>query len=71
MATSDPFEVVSRIGGRGLMADGQAWSVYVMNGIPDPSLIFESVKIVRRVRTFPTNWHDLSDAELAVVMQQL
>jgi len=71
MATNDPFEVVPRIGGRGLMADGQAWSVYVMNGIPDPSLIFESVKIVRRVRPFPTNWHDLSDAELAVVMQQL
>jgi hypothetical protein len=71
MATNDPFEVVPRIGGRGLIADGRAWSVYVMNGIADPSLIFESVKIVRRVRTFPINWHDLSDAELAVVMQQL
>ena len=71
MATKDSFEVVPRIGGRGLLADGQAWSVYEMNRIADPSLIFESVKIVRRVRTFPPNWHDLSDAELAVVMRQL
>jgi hypothetical protein len=71
MEKNDAFEVVQRIGGRGLVADGKTWSVYEMNGIDDPSLIFESLKIVRRVRTFPTNWHDLSDAELAVVMRQL
>ena len=71
MTNNDLFEVVQHIGGRGLMADGEVWSVYEMNGIDDRSLIFETAKIVRRVRTFPTNWHDLSNEELAVVMRRV
>jgi hypothetical protein len=34
------------------------------------SLIFDSDYSVRRVRNFPTNWFELSDAELCVISRQ-
>ncbi len=31
------------------------------------NLIFESIDVVRRVRNFPQNWRELTDAELAAM----
>ena len=31
------------------------------------SLIFESERCARRVRDYPTNWHDLTDEQLAAL----
>lgn len=50
-------------------AEGYYWRVHE---IPAPRfdrrggnhLIFECVEIIRRVRDFPPNWMELSDAEL-------
>jgi hypothetical protein len=52
--------------------DGVRWTVrefpppsYDRRG--RPSLMFASDEIMRRVRTYPANWADLSDAELLAV----
>jgi hypothetical protein len=51
--------------GRSLRADGVSWSVYEdRSDSLGPSLIFESDKIARRVRGFPANWRQLTDAQL-------
>ncbi|MFI5228756.1 MAG: hypothetical protein ACHQWU_06790 [Gemmatimonadales bacterium] len=50
-------------------SDGRRWRV---REVPNPSydrrggtcLIFESTDTLRRVRTFPPEWYDMSDAAL-------
>ena len=51
--------------------DGQ-WHVYEVESGPydrrsGRSLIFESDGVLRRVRDYPSDWRELSDAELMVV----
>ena len=51
--------------------DGQ-WRVYEVDSGPydrrsGPSLIFESDGVLRRVRDYPAEWRELSDAELMEV----
>ena len=51
-----------------VIADVQ-WIVYellasLLDRRSTPSLVFESTEVVRRVRTFPENWRELSDADL-------
>jgi len=47
-------------------AEGMRWRAYERrhDDQPRPSLIFESVSAVRRVRDYPARWHELSDADL-------
>ena len=49
--------------------DGVHWRVYEHLAVLDrrrlTSLIFESANVVRRVRSFPQNWHELPDDQLA------
>jgi hypothetical protein len=35
------------------------------------NLIFEAIDVVRRVRSFPENWRELSDAELAELSRRV
>lgn len=51
--------------------EGQ-WRVYQLDGgqydrRTGPSLVFESDGVLRRVRDYPSNWRELSDAELMEV----
>lgn len=57
---------------RTLLIDGEIWTVreetrgqYDRRSRPD--LVFESAAIVRRVRDYPDDWLQLSDAELMAV----
>ena len=53
---------------RSLRDQGVTWSVYEDQSTTlGSSLIFESDKIARRVRDYPANWRELSDAELAAL----
>jgi hypothetical protein len=51
-------------------ADGRSWdvleqvSVMPVHGQSHLSLVFMSPEMVRRVRTYPPNWYELSDLEL-------
>jgi len=48
--------------------DGMRWLVYELDlrAYRDgASLVFESDSVVRRIRTFPGSWRELSDAKLA------
>lgn len=51
-----------------VILDGIPWEVY--EHIPEydrrasPTLVFESEGVVRRVRDFPADWRERSDAEL-------
>lgn len=57
-----------RAGSRSLQSEGVTWSVYEdQSASVGPSLIFECDKIARRVRDYPENWRDLSDAELVAL----
>ena len=53
--------------------DGRTWTVYEAALTYDRrgtlSLVFESTEIVRRVRTFPADWHALSHAELIALSE--
>jgi len=75
MTSPDGFELISRPGERRIIAGRDVWSVYeVPNDRPTRDhasccLIFESVKVVRRVHDFPRNWRELADAELAGIME--
>lgn len=58
-----------RASARTVLIDWVPWLVYELP--PDafdrrstPSLIFESDEVMRRVRSYPENWRELSDAEL-------
>lgn len=47
--------------------DGQPWRVYELGEAGydrRSSLVFESDTTIRRVRNFPSDWRQLSDAEL-------
>lgn len=54
---------------RQLRWEGRQWSVREVT-VPDydrrggTNLIFENPEVMRRVRAFPPNWRELSDAEL-------
>ena len=50
-------------------AEGARWVVYEQSFADydrrsGMSLIFSSESVVRRVRNYPANWHELSDEEL-------
>jgi hypothetical protein len=50
-------------------ADGREWTVRELpppsyDRRRGPSLVFSADDVWRRVRTFPVNWHERSDAEL-------
>jgi hypothetical protein len=60
---------------RSLDMDGSPWTVYEIRASQydrrgESSLIFETDGVVRRVRNFPANWRDLSDAELRAISRQ-
>jgi hypothetical protein len=66
----DLFRSAEHAGARRVSFDGVEWMVYERG--PDlfdrrrsPSLIFESQDTIRRVRTYPRNWAELPDEELA------
>ena len=62
------FETTHHPGARQFRAEGETWSVYEdLSCYVGPSLIFESERIVRRVRIYPTNWEHLSDEELTAL----
>lgn len=54
---------------RHILVDCVEWLVYELPPLPydrrdTPSLIFENVNVIRRVRNFPSEWRDLSEDEL-------
>ena len=63
----------SRASGRRIIApDGVQWWVYELDLRADregASLVFESENVVRRLRVFPVDWRELSDATLADLCQ--
>ena len=75
MTSPDGFELIARPGERRIIAGRDVWAVYEVPLAEAPQdhaeccLIFESVKIVRRVHDFPRNWRELADAELAGIME--
>jgi hypothetical protein len=56
-------------------AEGIYWDVRETKG-PDydrrgsMSLIFESINAIRRVRDYPADWYELSEAKLAEISQR-
>ena len=59
---------------RRLEVDGDVWFVYEVGPAYDrrsSSLVFESEALVRRVGTYPAHWRDLTDADLALLMDRL
>jgi hypothetical protein len=53
---------------RQLTINGVRWYVYEdRRNAGDPSIVFESDRIARRVRNFPANWRELPDVELYAV----
>ena len=56
---------------RVVRAPDAEWRVYEQASVYDrrghPDLVFESDDVIRRVREFPANWRDLSDAELLAI----
>ena len=78
VASAPPFEgeeLTRRPNERRIFADNSLWSVYELPpcayALHDASsLIFESIKIVRRVRNYPRNWRALPDAELILLKER-
>jgi hypothetical protein len=72
MSTPDGFELTSRPNERRLVTGKEVWCVYeLMNGdAARACLVFESVNIVRRVRTYPSNWRELPDSALMLLKEQ-
>ncbi|HEY9226674.1 MAG TPA: hypothetical protein VIP11_08515 [Gemmatimonadaceae bacterium] len=65
----------ARQNGRSVMGDGAEWRVYELPaGSYDrrgsASLIFESSDAFRRIRTYPSDWRELSDDELYQVSKR-
>lgn len=55
-------------------ADGEVWLVYEVGPPYDrrgPSLVFETERVVRRVRNYPEKWRHLSDEELLLLKEQV
>ena len=52
-----------------IVIQGQSFSVqeelYCRGGVTEPTLVFSSERIARRVREFPPDWHSLPDDVLA------
>lgn len=49
--------------------DGRIWTVEQLRAaatdpVQDPSLLFTTDNLMRRIRRFPDNWHSLTDSEL-------
>jgi hypothetical protein len=56
---------------RRLYVEGELWLVYELSSRYDRrggSLVFESERVVRRVREYPPHWQELTDADLALLM---
>ena len=75
MSAADGFELTSRPNERRLNADNELWCVYEYQPtahFPNDAaaLVFESTKIVRRVRHYPPNWRELSDADLLLLKEK-
>ncbi len=73
-ADSDPLEPRTRDDAapiRVINAGDVEWRVYEQVPSYDrrrgPDLVFESDDVIRRVRSYPANWLDLSDAALLAV----
>lgn len=59
------YDLRLRPTGRHFRIAGELWSVYEDTHVDwGQSLIFESVKIGRRVRNYPAAWRELSDEQL-------
>lgn len=59
----------ARRAAREIFIDGMPWLVYELppssfDRRTAPSLVFEAESTVRRVRSYPDDWRDLSDADL-------
>jgi hypothetical protein len=59
----------ARRNARQLTLDGELWLVYELPPSPfdrrmTASLVFESAQAMRRVRSFPSAWRDLTDEDL-------
>jgi hypothetical protein len=58
-----------------LDAAGTFWTVcevaYTLDRRSGRSLVFESEGAVRRVRTYPEEWHSLSDEKLAQLVDSI
>ena len=59
----------ARDGARQLVADVEQWLVYELPPMTfdrrsTSSLVFESETMLRRVRDYPEDWRELSDADL-------
>lgn len=68
-------ELVSRPNERRIFADNTLWSVYELltaaYTLHDvASLVFESIRVVRRVRNYPPNWRELPDADLILLKER-
>jgi hypothetical protein len=55
--------------GRRIVIEGVPWLVYELPAQAfdrrnSPSLVFESERVVRRVRNFPADWRTIRDADL-------
>lgn len=67
-STTPALETTGHARLRCFRAQGISWSVHEDHGCYiGPSLIFESDRIVRRVRAFPRDWEHLSDDELVAL----
>lgn len=53
------------------MHDGELWTVRLWTAAYDrrsrPDLVFEGEWAMKRVRSYPDNWHELSDDELFAI----
>jgi hypothetical protein len=61
---------------RDLIADGLRWQVREMPAPPfdrrgGTHLVFDAEVIMRRVRLFPANWYELSDAALYALSEHI
>lgn len=59
----------ARRAAREIFIEGMPWLVYELPAAPfdrrsSPSLVFETESTVRRVRSYPGDWRDLSDDDL-------
>ena len=62
------WDLRPRPGSRLMRIAGELWAAYEDESPKwGRSLIFESVRIVRRVRTYPPDWRELPDEQLYAV----
>jgi hypothetical protein len=71
---ADPHPPSSSATRRTLTADGHTWTVSESRtdgGDRARSLIFDAEVIVRRVRSYPADWHELPDTALAALARRI